>query len=118
MHHSARGSQHLSFRHTSRLIAFGIEPSVGSRGDSYDNALAESIIGLYRTEVVRRSDRSATYRPSGMKRRFTPGPVAIPPCLRSQKRASSKPGPIQFRVSIARSVRFCPPLTRPPPAPA
>jgi len=41
-------------RHTERLADVGIEPSVGSRGDSYDNALAESVIGLFKTEVIRR----------------------------------------------------------------
>ena len=52
VHHSDRGSQYLIIRYTQRLALAGIEPSVGSRGDSYDNALAESIIGLYRTELV------------------------------------------------------------------
>lgn len=47
-------SQHLSIRYTERLAEAGIEPSVGSRGDSYDNALAESVIGLYKTKVTRR----------------------------------------------------------------
>jgi transposase InsO family protein len=46
--------QGLSIRYTERLAAAGIEPSVGSKGDSYDNALAESIIGLFKTEVIRR----------------------------------------------------------------
>ena len=54
IHHSDRGVQYLSMRYTDRLIDAGIEPSVGSRGDSYDNALAESVIGLYKTEVIRR----------------------------------------------------------------
>jgi len=54
IHHSDRGSQYLSLRYSSRLAEAGIEPSVGSRGDSYDNALAETIIGLYKTEVIRR----------------------------------------------------------------
>lgn len=54
IHHSDRGSQYLSIRYTDRLKEAGIEPSVGSRGDSYDNALAESIIGLYKTEVINR----------------------------------------------------------------
>ena len=54
VHHSDRGSQYLSIRYTERLADAGIEPSVGSVGDSYDNALAESIIGLYKTEVIRR----------------------------------------------------------------
>ena len=52
VHHSDRGVQYLSMRYTQRLIEAGIEPSVGSVGDSYDNALAESIIGLYKTEVI------------------------------------------------------------------
>ena len=54
VHHSDRGAQYLSIRYTERLGEAGIEPSVGRVGDSYDNALAESIIGLYKTEVIRR----------------------------------------------------------------
>ena len=53
-HHSDAGSQYLSIRYTDRLAEAGIEPSVGSVGDSYDNALAESIIGLYKTELIYR----------------------------------------------------------------
>jgi transposase InsO family protein len=53
VHHSDRGVQYLAIRYTERLAAAGIEPSVGSVGDSYDNALAESVIGLYKTEVIR-----------------------------------------------------------------
>ncbi len=52
VHHSDRGSQYLSIRYSERLADFGVEPSVGSVGDSYDNALAETIIGLYKTEVI------------------------------------------------------------------
>jgi putative transposase len=52
-HHSDRGSQYLSIRYTERLAEAGIDPSVGSVGDSYDNALAESIIGLFKTEVIK-----------------------------------------------------------------
>jgi len=55
VHHSDRGTQYLSMRYTDRLADAGIEPSVGSRGDSYDNALAESIIGLFKTEVIHRT---------------------------------------------------------------
>ncbi len=55
IHHSDRGVQYLSIRYTERLAEAGIEPSVGSVGDSYDNALAETIIGLYKTEVIRRN---------------------------------------------------------------
>jgi len=54
VHHSDRGTQYLSMRYTDRLADAGIAPSVGSRGDSYDNALAESIIGLFNTEVIQR----------------------------------------------------------------
>ena len=54
VHHSDRGSQYLSIRCTERLADAGIEPSVGSVGDSYDNALAETVIGLFKTEVIRR----------------------------------------------------------------
>ena len=54
VHHSDRGVQYVSIRYTERLADAGIEPSVGSVGDSYDNALAETIIGLYKTEVIRR----------------------------------------------------------------
>ena len=54
VHHSDRGVQYLSIRYTERLADAGIEPSVGSTDDSYDNALAESVIGLFKTEVIRR----------------------------------------------------------------
>ena len=54
VHHSDRGVQYLSIRYTERLLEAGIESSVGSVGDSYDNALAETIIGLFKTEVIRR----------------------------------------------------------------
>lgn len=54
IHHSDRGVQYLSIRYTERLAEAGIEPSVGSTGDSYDNALAESVIGLYKTEEIYR----------------------------------------------------------------
>ena len=54
MHHSDRGTQYLSIRYTERLAEAGIEPSVGSVGDSYDNAMAETVIGLFKTEVIRR----------------------------------------------------------------
>jgi putative transposase len=54
VHHSDRGGQYLSIRYTERLAEAGAVTSVGSRGDSYDNALAETIIGLYKTELIRR----------------------------------------------------------------
>ena len=54
VHHSDRGSQYLSIKYTERLVEAGIEPSVGSIGDSYDNALAEQINGLFKAEVIHR----------------------------------------------------------------
>jgi len=54
IHHSDRGSQYVSVRYSERLAEAGIEPSVGSKGDSYDNALAETINGLYKAEVIHR----------------------------------------------------------------
>ena len=54
VHHSDRGGQYLALRYTERLAAAGIAPSVGTVGDSYDNALAETVIGLFKTEVIYR----------------------------------------------------------------
>ena len=54
LHHSDRGVQYLSIRYTERLAEAGIEPSVGSVGDSYDNAMAETVNGLYKSELIYR----------------------------------------------------------------
>ena len=54
VHHSDRGVQYVSIKYTERLAEAGLEPSVGSVGDSYDNALAETVIGLFKTEVIHR----------------------------------------------------------------
>ena len=54
VHHSDRGSQYLSIKYSERLAEAGVEPSVGAVGDSYDNALAETVIGLFKTEVIHR----------------------------------------------------------------
>jgi transposase InsO family protein len=54
VHHSDRGSQYVAMRYTDRLADAGIAPSVGSRGDAFDNALAESVMALFKTEVIRR----------------------------------------------------------------
>jgi putative transposase len=54
VHHSDRGSQYLSIKYNERLAEAGVEPSVGSVGDSYDNALAETINGLYKAQVIHR----------------------------------------------------------------
>jgi putative transposase len=61
VHHSDRGSQYVSINYTERLAQAGIEPSVDSVGDSYDNALAETINGLYTTEVIHRKGSSKTF---------------------------------------------------------
>jgi putative transposase len=63
VHHSDRGVQYLSIRYTERLAEAGIEASVGSKGDSYDNALAEAVNAFFKTEVI--------YRGSCMRRRQT-----------------------------------------------
>ena len=54
IHHSDKGSQYVSIRYSQRLLQAGVEASVGSTGDSYDNALAETINGIYKTELVRK----------------------------------------------------------------
>jgi putative transposase len=54
VHHSDRGSRYVSIRYSERLAEAGVEPSVGSKGDSYDNALAETINGLYKVELIHR----------------------------------------------------------------
>jgi transposase InsO family protein len=54
VHHSDWGSKYLSIRYSERLTEAGAQPSVGSPGDSYDNALAEMVIGLYKTEAIHR----------------------------------------------------------------
>jgi transposase InsO family protein len=62
IHHSDRGSQYLSITYTERLAEAGIDPSVGTVGDSYDNALAESVIGLFKTEVIKALGPWRTFR--------------------------------------------------------
>ena len=64
VHHTDAGSQYTSIRYTERLAEAGARPSIGSVGDSYDNALAESIIGLFKTELIRRKGHGAAWTPS------------------------------------------------------
>lgn len=64
VHHSDRSSQYVSIRHTERLVEAGIEPFGGSVGDSYDNALAETINGLYKAELIHRRGPWRSSRPS------------------------------------------------------
>src|SRR5450830_851733 len=124
--HSDRGSQYVSIRYSERLAEAGIEPSVGSKGDSYDNALAETINGLYKAELIHRRapwktkeavefatlewvswfNHHRLLEPSGTSRlpklrQTTIGnsPVRTPrwwPDL--NQTASSKPGAIQFAL--------------------
>ena len=68
VHHSDRGSQYVCTRYTERLAEAGIEPSVGSVGDSYDNALAETINGLYKAEVIHRRGPWRSSKPSSSPR--------------------------------------------------
>lgn len=68
LHHSDSGTQYLSMRNTDRLADGDIARSVGSRGDSYDNALAELVLGLFTTEVVRRAAHGDISRPSNSPR--------------------------------------------------
>jgi putative transposase len=62
VHHSDRGSQYLTLAYTDRLAELGIAPSVGSRGDSYDNALAEAVTAAYKTEEINRGGGSVNLR--------------------------------------------------------
>lgn len=64
VHHSDRGVQYVSIAYTQRLAEAGIERSAGSKGDSYDNALAESVIGFYKTALIRRRGPGAVSRTS------------------------------------------------------
>jgi glycosyl transferase family 4 len=65
VHHSDRGVQYLSIRYTDRLAEAGIEPSVGNTGDSYDNALAETVIGLFKTEEMPSARALTSHGPTG-----------------------------------------------------
>ena len=119
---SQRPRQYLSIRYTERLSESGIEPSVGSRGDSYDNALAESVIGLYKTEVIRKDgpwkgvdavefatldwvswfnepgswDRLATYHRPNSNRCTISSNSPASTRRDSTKTVSRKPGPVQL----------------------
>ena len=98
VHHSDRGSQYVGIRYTERLAEAGIEPSVGSVGDSYDNALAETINGLYKAEVIHRQ------HPAGRSR----GTL-----LRHARRAEPR-GVTQTKQPPANPRRFSPPTTSQP----
>jgi putative transposase len=67
IHHSDRGSQYRSIRYSERLAEMGSEPSIGSRGDSYDKALAETINGLYNAELIHRRASSKTHEAVGLE---------------------------------------------------
>ena len=125
VHHSDRGSQYLSIRYSERLAEAGIVPSVGSVGDSYDNAMAETVIGLYKTELIHRrapwhhvdaveyatlawvewfnnrvcSSLLATYRRRSSSGAYYEQWRARPRRLDSNKKVSGKAGVIQCRGS-------------------
>ena len=79
VHHSDRGIQYVSIHYTERLAEAGIESSVGSVGDSYDNALAETIIGLFKTEVIRPLRSLEQPRTRGIRDPRVGGLVQQPP---------------------------------------
>ena len=93
VHHSDRGVQYLAIRYTARMEDAGIVPSVGSKGDSYDNALAETVNGLYKAELINRRQRwenaaeSSGPPPSGWRGGTTPGSTApVASCRRPSTR--------------------------------
>jgi transposase InsO family protein len=77
---AARSSQYVSIRYSERLAEAGIQPSVGSTGDSYDNALAETINGLYKAEIIHRRGPSKTREAVELVRRYS-GSRGSPPSL-------------------------------------
>ena len=90
VHHSDRGSQYLALRYTERLAEAGIEPSVGSVGDSYDNALAETVNGLYKAEVIHRRGPVAQFRGGGVRHARIGGLVQPPPPARAHRQRASR----------------------------
>ena len=94
VHHHDNGSQYLSFAFTQRLIDAGVDASVGSVGDAYDNALAETTIGLFKTEKIRREGPWKTLSDveladAGMGRLVQQRPACILPAADSPQRSSS-----------------------------
>jgi len=109
VHHSDRGSQYVSIRYSERLAEAGVEPSVGSKGDSYDNALAETINGLYKAEVIHRRGPWKTRRQSNWQRWngwrgstitgcSNPSAISRPPKLRQTTTGNSPNRPSQRPV--------------------
>ena len=92
IHHSDRGSQYLSIRYTERLGEAGIAPSVGSVGDSYDNALAETVIGLFKTEVIRRRGPWRSHRGRRVRHPRMGGLVQPPPPPRAHRQHPARRG--------------------------
>jgi putative transposase len=93
VHHSDRGSQYLAIRYTTRLAEAGMAGSVGSKGDSYDNALAETVNGLYKAELIRRRGpwrRSSRRPPSGWRGGTTAACTA--PAIACRRPSTRPPG--------------------------
>jgi transposase InsO family protein len=92
VHHSDRGVQYVSIKYTERLAAAGIEPSVGSVGDSYDNALAETINGLYKAEAIHRRGPLAQLRSGRVRHPRMGRLVQQPPRSRADRKPPSRRG--------------------------
>jgi transposase InsO family protein len=114
VHHSDRGVQYLAIRYTERLADAGAVCSVGSRGDSYDNAMAESVNGLYKTEVIRkqgpwRHSNNSSWRPPDGSSGTTGGAFTAPSAAsrrRSLKRLTiATASPRRWRSSYSPSLQ-------------
>ena len=90
IHHSDRGSQYVSIRYTERLAEAGIEPSVGGRGDSYDNALVETINGLYKPKSSTDAAPGRVCRPWSWPRSNGSIGSIITDCLAARLHPSSR----------------------------
>ena len=99
VHHSDRGVQYVSIKYTQRLAEAGLVPSVGSVGDSYDNALAETINGLYKAEVILGAGRGARWRWSSSPRsNGSTGSTTAGSCRRSATSRRPRRKPPTMRV--------------------
>jgi transposase InsO family protein len=115
VHHSDRGSQYLSIRYTERLTEAGAVTSVGPARSSFDNALAETIIGLDKTELIRRRgawsrsamSRRPSSRPHSKERR---APATL---LDSSNRVSGEPSAVQSPVGVDTTSTLTPPRSWP-----
>jgi putative transposase len=101
--HTDRGVQYLSIRYSERLADIGIKPSVGRVGSSYDNALAETVIGLFKTEVIRRMGRGVISKPSS-SRRWTGSTGSIISRYSDRSAISRRPRPKPISITHSSSL--------------